>query len=57
MIPGSNIPVDISHVVAKLIFADLAESHAPSFKGRMIFTREDIAAQPPAFDLDFPYLF
>ena len=39
---GGHIPVDITHIITKLIFAHLAEGHTPTLKGRMILACEDV---------------
>ena len=39
---GCHIPVDVAHIIAKLIFAHLAEGHSPTLEGRVILTGEDV---------------
>ena len=40
--PRGDIPVDIAHVVAELVFHDLVELHAASAEGGAIFTAQHI---------------
>ena len=49
-----DIPVNISNVVAKLVFPNLRESHSPTLEGRMILAGEDVLAQSASLDLDLP---
>jgi hypothetical protein len=49
------IPVDRLDIIARRIFPYFTERHTPSFKGRMVFSREYMVAQALCFDLDPPY--
>ena len=50
-----HIPIDIPDIVTVLILPYFAESHTPSLKSRMVFSRKDITGQAPGLYLDFPY--
>ncbi len=50
---GCYIPINIAHIVAKLVLPHLTKRHTPSFKGTMVSPREKIACQPTGFDFDF----
>ena len=39
---GCHIPVDVTHIITKLIFAHLAKGHTPTLECRMILTSEDV---------------
>jgi len=51
------VPINVAHVVAKLVFSHLRESHTPAFEGRVVLSREDVATKSAGFYFNFPYLF
>ena len=51
-----DVPVHVADIVAVLVLAHLAESHAPALVGGMVFARKDLMAQRPGPDLDLPDL-
>ena len=40
--PRRDVPVNIAHVVAELVFHNLVEFHAATAKGRAVFTAEHV---------------
>ena len=42
---GCDIPINITHVITKLIFAHFAEGHTPAFESRMVLACKDIGTQ------------
>ena len=50
--PGGDIPVDVAHVVAGAVFADLGKRHASSAESRMVLSGEDLVRQTAGLDLD-----
>lgn len=50
-----DVPVDVAHVVAILVFADFAESHAPALEGRVVFAGEDMVGEAAGLDLDLAH--
>ena len=51
-----DVPVDVAHVVAVLVFAHFREGHASSAESRVILSCEDVAAQSACADLDLAHL-
>ena len=49
-----HIPVNIAHIITKLIFPHFGEGHASSLKGRMILSGKDVLTKPAGLNLDFP---
>ena len=49
------VPVNISYVIAVLVFAHFGKAHTLSFKGRMILTRKYVAAQSASLYFNAPY--
>ena len=54
---GGHVPVDVSHIIAVLIFAHLGKGHSPTLEGRMILTSEDVLTQSASLDFYLPNLF
>ena len=54
--PGSDVPVDVTHLVAGLIFPDVIEVHALTLEDTLVLADHQIADQPAGADLDLPYL-
>ena len=54
---GGHVPVDVSHIIAILIFAHLGKGHSPTLEGRMILTCEDVLTQSASLDFYLPNLF
>ena len=54
---GGHVPVDVSHIIAILIFAHLGKGHSPALEGRMILTCEDVLTQSASLDFYLPNLF
>ena len=54
---GGHVPVDVSHIIAILIFAHLSKGHSPTLEGRMILTSEDVLTQSASLDFYLPNLF
>ena len=54
---GGHVPVDVSHIIAILIFAHLGKGHSPTLEGRMILTSEDVLTQSASLDFYLPNLF
>ena len=54
---GGHVPVDVSHIIAVLIFAHLGKGHSPTLEGRMILTCEDVLTQSASLDFYLPNLF
>ena len=42
MKPCRHVPVNVTHVIPKLILSHLAESHSPTLEGRMVLSGEDV---------------
>src|SRR5690554_3110571 len=57
VIPGGNIPVNVSDVVTVLIFPYFRESHTSTLECTVVFTCKDIPGQSPGFNLYLPYTF
>jgi hypothetical protein len=47
-----HVPVDVTHVIAILVFPHLCESHTPTLEGGMVLTGKDVLAQTASLDLD-----
>ena len=54
---GRDIPVDRTDLVPGLVFTDLLEIHALTFKDAMILTGEGLGNEPVGADLDLANLF
>ena len=54
---GGHVPVDVSHIIAILIFAHLGKGHSPTLEDRMILTCEDVLTQSASLDFYLPNLF
>ncbi len=51
-----HIPVDVAHIVAKLILAHLSKGHTTPLEGRMVLSCKDILTQAARLDLNLPNL-
>jgi hypothetical protein len=52
--PGGYIPINITDIVAKLVLAHFAESHATAFKSTVVMPGKNIPRQAPGLDLNTP---
>ena len=50
------VPVDIAHIITKLILTYFAERHSPTLEGRMVLSGEDVVTQSACLDLDLANL-
>ena len=55
MKPGGDIPVDISHIVAELVFPYLRECHTTPFECGVVLSCEDVIAETTGLDLNLSY--
>ncbi len=55
--PRRNIPVDISDVIAVLVFPYFAESHAATLERTVILSGENLVGQASGFDLNLADFF
>ncbi len=54
VLTGCDVPVDITDVVAGLVFPDLGKYHATPLEGCVILSREDVLTQSAGLYLYFP---
>ena len=52
-----DIPIDITHIVAKLILAHFGKSHTPTLEGRVVLSGEYVLAQSACLDFYLANLF
>ena len=52
----SDVPVNVAHVVAELVFADLRESHSSSLECRVVLSSKDIVGESACLYFYFPNL-
>ena len=49
---GGDVPVDIAHVVAILVFAHFAEHHTAPFEGRVVLAAEHLLREAAGLDFN-----
>jgi hypothetical protein len=47
-----NIPVDIAHIIAVLVFAHLTKRHTPSLKRGVVLSGKELLRQSLRLDFD-----
>ena len=52
-----DVPVDVAHIVAVLVFSHLAECHTAAFECTVVFAREHLLRQTSRANLNPPHLF